>query len=245
MRPYELKTYLDELLDIAKFDDVSLNGLVVEGRKEVKTVGLSVDTSISAIEMAIEKNVDFIIVHHGLYWGKPLPIIGALYKKLQLFTQSGIGLYVAHLPLDGHPVYGNNREGIKLFSPDDEEQVLDIGFKGRFRVPRKREEILRVCKEKINPHTILWDFGPEDVEEFVFISGDALSMLPKVIELGIKTYITGEPKHSLFLVAEEERVNVFLTGHYMSETLGIKALGRHLEEKFGLRTIFLDFPTGY
>ncbi len=241
----ELKEYLDELLMISKFDDVSLNGLVVDAKRDVKTVGLSVDTSLFAIERAIKENVDLLIVHHGIYWGKPLPIVGALHEKLKLFTQSGLGLYVAHLPLDAHPMYGNNIQGVRLFSPDREEPILDIGFKGIYNTPKDREVFLKIARDKINPDTVLWDFGPEEIDEFAFISGDALSMLPKVIELGIKTYVTGEPKHSLFLTAREEGVNVLLSGHYMTETLGVQALGKHLEEKFNLNTIFLNFPTGY
>ncbi len=240
-----LKVYLDELLEIEKIDDVSLNGLIIYTERDINRIGLAVDTSLSVIEKASNLGLDLIIVHHGLYWGSPLPITGALYKRIKLFMESGIGLYVAHLPLDGHPVYGNNIQGIKLFEPDDISPILDIGFKGTLTTPRDRKELLNTCKEKINPDTTLWDFGPDRITEFAFISGDALSMLPKVINLGIKTYITGEPKHSLYLTAQEEGVNVFLTGHYMSETLGVKALGKHLEEKFGIETVFLDSPTGY
>ena len=245
MNAQVLKKYLDELLEISKFDDISLNGLVIDTKRNIKKIGISVDTSLSAIEKAIKEDIDLILVHHGLYWGHPLHITGSLYKKIKLFTQNGIGLYVAHLPLDAHPIYGNNAQGIKLFNPDEVGQVLDIGFIGKFNAPKKRDDLLKVCKEKINPTTVLWDFGPQIVDKFVFISGDALSMLPKIIEIGVDTYITGEPKHSLYLTAKEEKINVFLTGHYKSETLGIKALGKHLKEKFKVNISFLDFPTGY
>ncbi|HID16089.1 MAG TPA: Nif3-like dinuclear metal center hexameric protein [Candidatus Atribacteria bacterium] len=245
MNIWKLSKYLDELLKIKEIDDISLNGLVIEGKRDVKRVGFCVDTSIEVIKMAIKEDLDLIIAHHGIYWGHPLPIKGGLHEKLKLFLESGIGLYVAHLPLDAHPLYGNNIQGVRLFSPDDIIPVLDIGFLGKFNTPRKQKEILDVAKEKINPNTILWNFGNEEIEKFIFISGDALSMLPKVIELGVNTYITGEPKHSLYTMAKEEKVNVLLTGHYMSETLGIKALSKHIEEKFFLNTVFLDFPTGY
>jgi hypothetical protein len=33
-------------------------------------------------------------------------------------------------------------------------------------------------------------------------------------------------------------------GRPASAALGLKALARHLEEKFGLQTVFLDIPTG-
>jgi len=30
----------------------------------------------------------------------------------------------------------------------------------------------------------------------------------------------------------------------MTETGGVKAVGKHLEEQFGIKTEFLDYPTG-
>ena len=40
------------------------------------------------------------------------------------------------------------------------------------------------------------------------------------------------------------RVALLLAGHYATETGGVKAVGRHLTEQFGLETVFLDYPTG-
>ncbi|GAH18498.1 unnamed protein product, partial [marine sediment metagenome] len=34
-------------------------------------------------------------------------------------------------------------------------------------------------------------------------------------------------------------------GHYLSETLGVKAVGKHLDDKFSLKAEFIDLPTGY
>ena len=44
--------------------------------------------------------------------------------------------------------------------------------------------------------------------------------------------------------AEELGVNLFYAGHYATETFGVKALGKHAQEKFGLPWEFLDHPTG-
>ena len=45
--------------------------------------------------------------------------------------------------------------------------------------------------------------------------------------------------------ARERNLNVLFAGHYATETLGVRALGDHLAERFGLETVFLDAPTGY
>ena len=37
---------------------------------------------------------------------------------------------------------------------------------------------------------------------------------------------------------------LILAGHYATETGGVKAVGQHLQEKFSIKTEFLDYPTG-
>ena len=38
-------------------------------------------------------------------------------------------------------------------------------------------------------------------------------------------------------------MNVIFAGHYATETVGVKALGAHLAQKFEVETRFFDFPT--
>jgi putative NIF3 family GTP cyclohydrolase 1 type 2 len=50
--------------------------------------------------------------------------------------------------------------------------------------------------------------------------------------------------HHCYFEAEELGLNVFLGGHYATETMGVKALAEHLQARFGLPWVFLDHPTG-
>ena len=108
MKTIALSRYLDSLLHVADVDDASLNGLQVENSGNVKRIGLAVDISQALIEKAHEQNIDFLIVHHGLFWGKPVPVTGPLYKRIRFLLEYDIALYAAHLPLDIHPELGNN-----------------------------------------------------------------------------------------------------------------------------------------
>ena len=70
----ELVRYLDAYLRIQDFpQDPSLNGLQVEGKRTVRKVGAAVDAGEAIFRKALEEEVDFLIVHHGLFWGKPCP----------------------------------------------------------------------------------------------------------------------------------------------------------------------------
>ena len=68
--------------------------------------------------------------------------------------------------------------------------------------------------------------------------------MDQVADAGFDTFITGETSHIFFHCAAEYGLNVIYSGHYATETLGVRALARHLAKKFGLETTFLDIPTG-
>jgi putative NIF3 family GTP cyclohydrolase 1 type 2 len=76
------------------------------------------------------------------------------------------------------------------------------------------------------------------------VSGGGISHIAEAAALGADTFITGETSHAHFYAAQEQGMNVLFAGHYATETVGLKALGRHLNGKFGLETVFIDLPTG-
>jgi putative NIF3 family GTP cyclohydrolase 1 type 2 len=69
-------------------------------------------------------------------------------------------------------------------------------------------------------------------------------MMDQAAHEGLDAYITGETSHASFHQAAELGLNVFFAGHYATETLGVKALARHLEDRFALDTVFMRIPTG-
>ena len=250
MKTGELVSYLDEILKIRKIEDKSLNGLVVDNRGEVNKIALAVDASLETFKEAGRIKADFLFVHHGLWWGKPLPISGWTYERMRLLLEKNIGLYVAHLPLDLHPELGNNVQALALLDwpikrDFGEYDGLLFAKEVFFEPPRRLEEVVDDLKGKLKTKPIVWNFGPKEVKRVGYLSGGAIQLLPQVIKEGLDTYITGEPSHSYYWMAKEEKVNVIFIGHYLSETLGVKAVGKHLGSKFSLKTEFLDFPTGY
>jgi putative NIF3 family GTP cyclohydrolase 1 type 2 len=86
--------------------------------------------------------------------------------------------------------------------------------------------------------------GPAEASQVGCISGGAAYLMDQAADAGFDTFITGETSHTFFHQAAEWGLTVLYGGHYATETLGVKALARHLEEKFGLETTFLDILTG-
>jgi putative NIF3 family GTP cyclohydrolase 1 type 2 len=64
------------------------------------------------------------------------------------------------------------------------------------------------------------------------------------VGLGLEALVTGEGSHHTHFDAMELGIHVLFGGHYATETFGVKALARHLADRFGLEWTFLDLPTG-
>jgi putative NIF3 family GTP cyclohydrolase 1 type 2 len=61
-----------------------------------------------------------------------------------------------------------------------------------------------------------------------------------MIQAGADTVITGEGARHLFDIAYESEINLYLCGHYATETFGIKNLAKLVSEKFGLESTFIE-----
>lgn len=250
MQLMKLVGYLNNYLRIEEIQDDSLNGLQVENSGEVRKIALSVDVSLAAIEKAAANRADLLLVHHGLFWGKSVPVTGVMYRRMTQFIGSDMALYAAHLPLDLHPVVGNNAQvqhvlGWPITGEFGDYHGTVIGREIRFKKSRSRNAIVHTIREKLKCDPVVWAFGPDAIRHVGYVSGGAVSMLEQAIEAGMDTYITGEPNHSFYWNAREAGVNVIFAGHYATETLGVKALGSLISDKFGLEAEFLDLPTGH
>ena len=114
MQREALVTYLDDYLGCRGTTDYSDNGLQVEGGDEVTRLAFAVDACQETIVGAVAAGAQMLIVHHGLFWGKVLRIVGPHRRRVQALLDGGCSLYAAHLPLDRHPEVGNNAQLARL-----------------------------------------------------------------------------------------------------------------------------------
>jgi len=249
MKIDHLKEYLDEILSIRTIDDESLNGLQVQNSGTVTTLGLAVDSSITVLKKAHEMGADALLVHHGLFWGKPVAMAGNLYERIRVLVDSDMALYAAHLPLDMHHKYGNNVGLVRTLGWTVTGNFglyhgNEIGKYSSLSRSINLEEVVFRLKTKLNCNPIIWPFGEKKVKKIALVSGNGISLIDDAIKIGADTMITGEPSHGYYWIAKETRLNVVFGGHYATETIGVKMLGKHLEKRFKIRCVFIDQPTG-
>ncbi len=245
----EIVRYIDDYLRIREIEDWpnAVNGLQIENSGRVTKIGAAVDVSTRVLTQAAKKDVDFLIVHHGLFWPGLRPVTGALRRQLKLALKNDIALYSAHLPLDVHPKIGNNAQlagllGLKLTQPFLQEKGQLVGLKARASLPR--EELAQTLRKAVGGPIKSFNFGPKKTNTIGIITGDAGSEIDRVAREKIDTLITGEAPHWAAVAAEEFRINLLLGGHYATETFGVKALAAHLSKRWNIPYAFIGSPTG-
>lgn len=245
----EIVAYLDKELRVSEIPDYpgAVNGLQLANEGRVERIVAAVDASLPVIEAAAEGGPGLLIVHHGMFWQGARPVIGAFYRKLKIAMDAGLAVYSSHLPLDVHPLWGNNIELCKalgLINPQPffEQKGLYLGLRGEWA--GNRADLARVIESAVGGRVHVCPGGPDSITRIGVITGGAGAEVAKVADSGVDAFITGEGPHWSYPLAEELGINLFYAGHYATETFGVRALAGFLADKLSLPWSFVDRPTG-
>ncbi|MCX6029711.1 MAG: Nif3-like dinuclear metal center hexameric protein [Chloroflexi bacterium] len=249
MKRDDLVLYLDGYLDVHALKDYADNGLQVEGADEVTKLAFAVDACQETIDGAIAAGAQMLVVHHGLFWGKPLLIVGPHRRRVYALLDAGCSLYAAHLPLDRHPEVGNNAQlarllGLTVTGELGEAFGAAVGVIAEAGEGLARKQLVARLAAVLGRPPLVTFGGPEQVRRIGIISGGAAGDILAAAAAGCDTYVTGEASHAHYHAAAEYGLNVLYGGHYATETVGVQALAAHLANKFGLPWTFIDRPTG-
>ena len=245
----KLVSFLDAELCLSEFsEDESANGLQVEGSVTVQKIGLAVDACEYVFKEAAQKKIDFLLVHHGLIWGGLKSVSGVVRNRIKALLDSDISLYACHLPLDWHPKYGNNSELLRLLSIRKMGEFgkyhgKNISYWGRTAKELSLDEFTARIDKALGTRSSAVSFNKK-VRNVGVVSGGGWFAINEAEKYNIDTFLTGEPSHSAYTLAEEMKVNLVFAGHYATETLGVKAVGEMLQKRFGIAVEFIDHPTG-
>jgi dinuclear metal center YbgI/SA1388 family protein len=218
------------------------NGLQVANNGRVTKIGAAVDAGLVPFQKAVAAGVDFLIVHHGMYWDMPRPLVGSAYERVATLVRGNCALYSSHLPLDAHPELGNNallarQLGLRPARPFLVRDGEAIGCVAE--APRLDRATLRSKLEALYPRVIAVECGLRAPRAIAFCSGSGNSSVPELVPAGVDTLVTGELREEWFNRAQEDKLNLYLCGHYATEVHGVKALAAELAKKFKLPWEFI------
>jgi dinuclear metal center YbgI/SA1388 family protein len=244
---------LNTLLNVADLDDVdyAVNGLQVGAdNAEVTKAAFAVDGVELTAQHAADWGADVLVVHHGISWGGITRVTGKEHDRLQALLSNNLALYAVHLPLDAHPRYGNATQLAEFLElePIDgfgKEGPTTIGVRAKAdascTVGSLRDRLSTMEHDTIQ----VLNFGPETIDEVGIITGSGTDWIDEARRLGLDTLITGEGKQPAYHEAREAGINVFLAGHYATETFGVRALLEVVDGwEESIETTYIDHPTG-
>ena len=250
MKRTEISKILYDMFDIARIKDISLNGVQIEGAEEVRNIAFAVDTNEYIIDKAISENVDFLCVHHGIFWGKLKPIESVLKNRIKKLLCNDITLFAIHLPLDFHMELGNNRYILDLFNVQNIQPFLDyygypMGLTGDLPEYFSISEIKEILETKLGKikNMIIKN---NEVKKIAVITGSANSLIDDIFKEDFDLLISGNITHESYFPFLESGKSAIFMGHYLSEIGGVSYLKKYFEKNFENefdKILFFDYDS--
>jgi dinuclear metal center YbgI/SA1388 family protein len=239
----DLVAYCDRRTRRTDFKDFpgAFNGLQFRNDGRATKIGAAVDAGMVPFQRAIAAGVDFLIVHHGMFWDTPRRLTGPGRRRAAVLQQGNCALYSSHLPLDAHPQLGNNALLARQLGLTPRRRFLPIGGRtiGCIAPSRLTRAALRRKLESLYPRVLALEFGSASPRLVAFCSGSGRSAVPVLRAAGVDTLVTGELREEHFNRAQEEKLNLYCCGHYATEVHGVRALAAELARKFRLPWEFI------
>ena len=239
----------DQLLAPAQFKDYGPNGLQVEGKPRIHRVVSGVTASLALIDAAIASGADALFVHHGLFWrGQDGRVTGWMKQRLSRLLAHDINLFAYHLPLDAHPVLGNNAQlalklGVVLPTRPEEGRFGEqsLGVMGQCGVSTAAG-FAEVVRQALGREVLLVGEHARPVQRVALCTGGAKSYFEAAIAAGADLFVTGEISEPQAHYARESGVAYIACGHHASERYGAPAVASHVAASLGLEHQFIDNP---
>ena len=253
-----LTKFCDDYLSADAFKDYAPNGLQVDGGQPIQRIVSGVTACEALIDAAIADNANAIMVHHGYFWkGESAPLTGMKGQRIRKLMQHGISLIGYHLPLDAHPVIGNNAKlaesldmtivgalypaethpvgNIAICTPQNAQSLIAQITKALGRIP------LHISADyKISTNTEHDEQNNRLIERVGICTGGAQDMIEQAALMGCDAFISGEISERTTHIARELGIDYFACGHHATERGGIEALGNIIAQQFGLPVTFVD-----
>lgn len=248
MNLFDFESYLNTLYQVSEFKDYCPKGLTVEGSHHVHRGISGVSFGLDLLDVAIQRQVDFIIVHHlhGFWDNQSRIVRGSLKRKIEGLISNNISLFGYHLPMDAHPTLGNNIGAINAVGAKHTEGFIrqgnrDIGFIGEYDSPISIDEFMVRVSHNIGAINFEFLNGKSLISKIGVCTGASPSSVEELVARGdIDLFLTGEARENTKQYCEEEGIHFVAAGHHQTERFGPKSIAQHISAELGIQTEFVD-----
>lgn len=239
-------THINRTLEIDQFKDYAPNGLQVEGKREVRKLVTGVTASLAFLEAALKRDADAVLVHHGYFWrGEPSPLTGMRGRRVATLMRHELSLLAYHLPLDVHPVMGNNAElgrrlGFRVLSTHEVDGVEGLVWVGEDPTGGSGDALVSRIESTLGRQALVAGDTSATVRRVGWCTGGGQRFVTLAAELGCQAFISGEISEQTTHEARESGLVYVGAGHHATERYGVQALGASLATNFDIEHEFID-----
>ena len=242
----ELIQRMDTLLEPSAFKDYTVNGLQIEGRRDVFKVMTGVTACQLLLDEAVSWGADMVLVHHGFFWQRePSAIVGMRQRRISTLIKHDINLVAYHLPLDAHADLGNNAQ-LGADMAWYRTHVLDgpvgrgLVWFGRTAKPMDHDALAAQLEARLGRAPLVIQGHQRPIRAIAWCTGAAHDMIELAWQQGADAFVSGEVSERTTHLARELGVSYFAAGHHATERAGIRELGNWLAQDTGVEHRFVD-----
>ena len=218
-------------------------GLLIgrQGDDDIRSIGVCLDVTSSAVLKARARNCDLIVAHHPLIY-KPLARLADPSDPISNIAadlvRSNVALYVLHTNLDRAPSGINDvlaeQLGMEDIHPLGESDIESIIRVGNLAIPCTAGDFIRSVDRALactGTSTLRYSEGDESkmISRVAVCGGAGGPYVMSVLEADVDAYVTSDVKHHEFVDAAERNVLLVDAGHSATETPGMRVLVKTLK----------------
>ncbi len=217
---------------LAEDFDYERIGLVIEGKKKIKTIACALDATENTISKAVSAHADILVVHHTPIWNPLTKISGSRKDIIKKALEADLNIFVMHTNFD-HAEYGINQalsEHLKLTNCE----ALSLGIAGDNSLSIEELSVLLCGGLRVYNN-------PKKLKRIAVCGGSGFdeSLIQEAKDKGADAFLSSELKHSVLLSSPLPLIE---STHYALESVGMKALAKkmnwiYIEDVPVLRTI--------
>ncbi|MCQ2482874.1 MAG: Nif3-like dinuclear metal center hexameric protein [Clostridia bacterium] len=249
-RVKEINSLLEEKFPLETALDYDNPGFIVgSSLKEVRKIYIALDVTRRVISNCVKGEYDMLITHHPLIFGGINNVrddnpCGSSVIEL---IKNDIAYSAHHTNLDYNDKYSNLLLARAIWGENAQYSLLpkDKVFCGVCAEFGKTSlnETMKLVGRGLNASGVISFCNQEKFVSKAFIQGGSFDedSLSYVLDNGFNLVISGEIKHHVCVLLENNNISTIIAGHNATERIYLPALKKIINDKYPDIEIFVDF----
>lgn len=189
------------------------SGLLIKTDKDIKNILICLDVTSKIVDYALTNDIDFIISHHPLLFGKYMDNYEYVRLNFQRLLAKKIAVYSMHTNYDNYR-YGTNYQFIKQLM--HEQKIIEND--SMIKCFHSNDELIKLIRALYKVDLRVYNYQ-QPINKVGVVLGAGGSYLKEAKLLGCDTFISSEFKHHEILYAVENKMTLIDVTHQLENII--------------------------